>query len=481
MFNRKPAAPPPAPTSLRQEASARQVGIYYGCNIDGERAGAARFFKGDEHFLLIGPTRSGKGRSILAPNLILDCSRSAIVVDPKGELANWTADHRKAQGHEVIYLDPFGVLGDMPQAAARARGFNPLLALDPTRPEFLDDVMSATEAIVQVKPNEKDPHWAESAQDFVAGITMDEIGRKGRAASYSAIRQLISKDDIEIGTHCETACMEPLHPLIPNKLARFIPLSNPKAEGNRELASMISNARTQTRFLDSPLIAASVANGTDNDGVAFDFGRMKKELITVYLVIPPAYLVTHAKWLRLILDAAIRAIQRVPKKDSRFDVLFMLDEFCQYGRLNSIETSIALNAGYGIKIFAVVQSLAQLKHLYSDNWETIVSGGVVASFGPRDYFTSEYLAKLTGQSLREMQATSVSARGGPSFSNSPQYHYTKMPHELRQMPRGKMLAFVPTAKGGQTMRETLALDFTQLNGSNGLPDVTRHMREPATR
>ncbi len=469
---KKAAPPPPAP-----------VGIYYGCYGDEAKGYQPQFFKGDEHFLLIGPTRSGKGRSILAPNLILDTSRSALVVDPKGELAGWTARHRAGAGHEVVYLDPFrelakdarlAITADGVTALAVSRGFNPLRFLNPAIDRFIDDVMSATEAIVQVA--ERDPHWGESAQDFVAGVTMNEVAEKGEAASYQAIRDVISADDLTIGTYCAEACAAPLHPLIPNKLARFIPLADATTEGNRELASILSTARTQTRFLDSPLIAADLAGGGGTGGEAFEFGDMKKKLMTVYLVIPPAYLITHAKWLRLILDAAIRAMQRVPSRDSKHDVLFMLDEFAQYGRLNSIETSIALNAGYGIKIFAVVQSLAQLKHLYRENWETIVSGGVIASFGPRDYFTSEYLAKLTGQSLRNKKGTTLSPTGGPSVSVTPEYHYTMMPHELRQMPRGKLLAFVPTRKGGQEMRETMALDYTALDGRGGVPEVGRYVQ-----
>jgi type IV secretion system protein VirD4 len=48
-------------------------------------------FGGPEHILTIGPTRSGKDRRLLAPNLIHDTDRSMLVVDPKGELARWTA------------------------------------------------------------------------------------------------------------------------------------------------------------------------------------------------------------------------------------------------------------------------------------------------------------------------------------------------------------------------------------------------------
>ena len=82
-------------------------------------------FRGPEHILTIGPTRSGKGRRLLAPNLIADTERSVLVVDPKGELALWTAEHRRGQGSEVLALDPFGVLANNPRLGLRSIGLQP--------------------------------------------------------------------------------------------------------------------------------------------------------------------------------------------------------------------------------------------------------------------------------------------------------------------------------------------------------------------
>ncbi|MBF0562782.1 MAG: type IV secretory system conjugative DNA transfer family protein [Alphaproteobacteria bacterium] len=448
----------------------RQPAVYFGERVrrdgngDDTFTGETVHFAGDEHVLLIGPTRSGKGRSILAPNLILDTSRSALVVDPKGELAGWTAKHREAAGHEVIYLDPFRELAkdkrlNTAGRPAESLGFNPLRFLDPDSPSFIDDAMGIAEALVQIETH-GESFWSASAQDFVAGLVMDEClgtGKRGLIPSLESVRRSICATSSDIAKDATGACDENPDTFIPNKLARFKDAANPE---RRDLSSIISHAQTETRFLDSPLIAEDLAKGVNGNGVVFDFGMMKKKLMTVYLVIPPAYLVTHAKWLRLIIDSAIRAMQRVRKEDSKHDVQFILDEFAQYGRLNSIETSIALNAGYGIKIFAVVQSLSQLKHLYRDNWETIVSGGVIASFAPRDAFTSEYLSRLSGQEYTNIKSESRS-REGRSESVSEHLQPVLFPHELRRMARGMMILFLPM-KDGQKMWRSHAPDFSEL-------------------
>ena len=59
------------------------------------------------HATLVAGSRSGKGRSIIVPNLLGGYQGSALVVDPKGELANLTATFRAALGQRVAVLDPF--------------------------------------------------------------------------------------------------------------------------------------------------------------------------------------------------------------------------------------------------------------------------------------------------------------------------------------------------------------------------------------
>ena len=43
----------------------------------------------------------------------------------------------------------------------------------------------------------------------------------------------------------------------------------------------------------------------------------------------------------------------------------MLDEFPQLGKLESIEKSLAICAGYGVKICIVAQSMGQLNKIYT--------------------------------------------------------------------------------------------------------------------
>ena len=249
------------------------------------------------------------------------------------------------------------------------------------------------------------------------------------------------------------------HGEIVNKLSPYL-----QSGDNKELASIISTARTQTRFLDSPSIAGDLTQGH------LDFAAMKQRPMTIYLVLPPARLVTHAKWLRLVVGSAIQSLQKTPRNPARPDVLFMLDEFPQLGRMECVETSMALNAGFGIKIFAVVQHLNQLVHQYEENWETFLSGGVIATFGPRDAFTSEYLSRLSGQEFVDVMGKSFTDQGRFTQTVNQQLLASLLPHDFRRMPQGMLIIFLPTREEGQVMRRSYAKDFADW------PEINRYIK-----
>ena len=154
-------------------------------------------------------------------------------------------------------------------------------------------------------------------------------------------------------------------------------------------------------------------------------------------------------------------MQRTGKAHGRPDVLFMLDEFPQLGRLQAVETAVSLNAGYGVKVWAAVQHLGQLKDLYDDNWETFLSAGCVTAFAPRDVFTRDHLTKLIGTGTKALRSISTGSDGGTSVTTSVQKDDLISPHQWRQMVLGEFFAFIPTDKG-QLIKRVYCPDFTAL-------------------
>ncbi|MEM7504486.1 MAG: type IV secretory system conjugative DNA transfer family protein, partial [Pseudomonadota bacterium] len=121
----------------------------------------------DVNLLTCAGTRAGKGVSVVIPNLLL-YPGSAVVIDPKGELASETAEHRaQALGQKVIVLDPAGVADVPPELRGT---FNPLSELDPSSIDVISAAQSIAAGIVVPNPGAKEPFWDQTALNFLQAV-----------------------------------------------------------------------------------------------------------------------------------------------------------------------------------------------------------------------------------------------------------------------------------------------------------------------
>jgi hypothetical protein len=84
-------------------------------------------------------------------------------------------------------------------------------------------------------------------------------------------------------------------------------------------------------------------------------------------------------------------------------------------------SSRAQIAGYGVKLFFVLQSLEQLKAVYKDNWETfLANSGLKVFFNLEDNFSRDYVSKLIGETevMREVGSESETKSESESTSHS---------------------------------------------------------------
>lgn len=395
-------------------------------------------YRRERHLLTVGPNGSGKGTRLLVPALTLD--RSMLVIDPKGELAAITA-RRRAQFGPVIVLNPFGLLLDK-RAHLKSHGFNPMAALDPTSDNYVDDAMGLAEALVRVEGN--DPHWSASAQDLIAALIM-QARRWDEHATLGDVRRMLceatemGEDEDEHAvpvkgfrvTASEMASSD--YPPIAAKAGRFV-------NESREIDSIVSTAATQTRFLDSRPIQR------DLTGPAIDFAAMKRQTVTIFVILPANRLQTHSGWLRLIIVSALRALMETPANRKRPPVLMILDEMAQLGYLPTIENAMGIARGYGIQLWPILQDLSQLKALYNERWQTFLgNAGVLTAFTPQDLFTAKHLSERAGQMERETESKGHSMGGDGrlniSVNAGMQWVPKFRPEELMGLVPGKTMCF----------------------------------------
>ena len=362
-----------------------------------------------QHLLTIAPTRSGKGVSLIVPNL-LNYRGAVLVVDPKGENAWITAlFRRKLLGQKTVILDPWGEVnrryGSMSGAEESIARFNPLSILDPESDEYVDDLAYLADALI-ISQSSKDPHWDDSARELVAGLIafVVESPQYRAEASLGLVRGLLTLPGPQLRVVMKDAQALEEGSIARSKLARFDATTD-------EINSVMSTARTQTGFLDSEVLTHNM------DASDFSFEELCRGNISIYLVLPPDKLQTYARWLRLMVSIAIRATARGPsgRLPARpqaavgLPALFVLDEFGTIGKLNAVAQAYGLMAGLGMIMWAFIQDLNQLKRDYPEHWETFIGNSqAVTCFGVMDNFTAEYISKMLGTSTVEHVNVSTS-------------------------------------------------------------------------
>ena len=411
--------------------------IYLGRNGRDERIG----INDDRHIFTAAGNRSGKGTSLIVPNLFL-WPGSAVVIDPKGENAAITAKHRACnEGHKVLAIDPLGESGLDEEFMGR---FNPLELIDIESDEAIDTASMIADSLV-VKTNQKDTHWDESARDLIAGLILHVCDTEiACERTLGRVHQLLNKGDPEFAEVMYATALENRdendNSLIvpPNPFhALWTHMSYSEAAnadvcdtiigaarcimemGDNERGSVLSTARRNTRFIGTPKIKqALAASNFDIDAV-----KTAEHGMTLYLCLPARMFPTHARFLRLIISILLFRMEEIglEKPACGHPVLFILDEFASLGHMEMLEKAAGLMAGYGVKLWPIVQDLSQMQKHYKESWQTFLSNaGTMMFFANSDLTTLEWLSKRIGETeiIRENEAQSTSETEGQSRSDS---------------------------------------------------------------
>jgi len=418
-------------------------------------------YKHDGHLLTVAPTGSGKGRDVLVPAL-LEYQGSVIVIDPKGQLAAITRQQRARMGQRVIVLNPFNILPEYVGASAR---FNPLAALDPSLDSFGTDCDNIADSIVVHDAGGRDNHWNESAHGLIAAIIAHLTANTTdpRSKTLGMVRRIIRRPGL-LEEHAQAA-QDGNDEMVAEALDSFRDMAN--APNKSELSSIVSTARTQTKFLGTKAIADNLGRSD------FRFRELKdRPMTTVYLTLPTRYLATCSKWFRLVVASALDDLLR---EETGVPVLVVLDEFYQLGRLKVIQNAMSLARGYGLQLWPILQDLTQLQEHYEKSWETFLgNAGIRQFFAPRENTTAEYVSKLCGETTVTVtsQSKGKSENSGRNFiggtsgksegtSTSVMQRRLKLPQEVCQIGDDQFLLFAAD-KGNKQVIEGWRLPYWEI-------------------
>jgi type IV secretion system protein VirD4 len=318
-------------------------------------------------------------------------------IDPKGENARITARARSRFG-QVYVLDPFDISGQ-PSAA-----FNPLAGLDPDSLDLAEDAALLADALVHDPPGQVgEAHWNEEAKALIAGVILYVVcEERPEARTLATVRELLTLSPGDFAATLKIMQETTgAGGLVRRAANRHL------GKNEREASGVLSSAQRHTHFLDSARINGTMARSD------FRFADLKEGNATVFLVLPPERLDAYSRWLRLMVAQAIHDLARSPARPAA-PVLFLLDEFAALGRLEPVERTLGLMAGYGLQLWPILQDMHQLWGAYGKKAGTFVSNaGIVQIFNVADVETASWVSKSIGATTMSYQTTGTStSRGG---------------------------------------------------------------------
>lgn len=356
----------------------------------------------ERHALTIAGAGAGKGACVIIPNL-LRWSDNALVIDPKGEAAEATAEYREKNfGQKSHVLDPF-LTANVPDHLRASYNF--LADLNEGSMTIKEDIEAISDGIIK-RDNPESSHWDDGAQAIISGLIAYLILTAPEdKKNLIELRQIMrNMDDLDSVIE-EMKSLEGCAGLCQSGASAFYA---------KEGGYFASNAEKNTRWLDSEGMKNSLQSST------FSLSDLKNKDSTVYLILPANYLGQHGRFLRLFVRGAIEEMARRTPDGKLRDkqCLFILDEFFSLGYIDEISKAAGLMRGYGLQLWPILQDLGQLLKLYGrEGAETFFGNADLHQFfGNTDQMTLEHISTRLG--LKNVDETSEPPKASFFQSNA---------------------------------------------------------------
>ena len=340
--------------------------------------------------LLSAPTRSGKGVSVVLPNLLC-WPDSLVVLDIKGENHALSAGWRAQCGHAVYAFAPFS-------ATACSHRWNPL---DCIRDEPLHRVGDALALAEQIYPQQglqqaSENFFNDQARNAFLGLVLYLKDAPHRPCTMGELLRVASGEGRSIAAQLRALLQERQSRLALSKpgvcdhaLMRLL------ANSDNTLSNIISTCLAPLTLFADPLVDAATSASD------FQLERLRQQRLSIYLCIPPARLASAQVLLRLFFCGLVALNTRVLPQDdpaSRHSVLLLLDEFASLGQASLIADAAAFLAGYHIRLLTVVQAMSQLDAIYGERRARAFATNHAAHlvFAPREQRDAQEYSAMLG-------------------------------------------------------------------------------------
>ena len=375
--------------------------------------------KSCEHICLIGPTGSGKSVSTFIPNLLnLDEDSSAVVTDPKGELAEKTAGYLRSRGFEVLILAPERQDTMSWNLLYNCKNEEEVIQMAEI---IIANGGAAMEQITGTKGGGAE--WLSMGANLFKASMLHEY-RNGSKKVSEAVRNLNDKpmEELELMFKKDEYALQYW-----NVFKQSATSENTAAS----IRSTVSN--NTTAFLNK-----NTQNLTDHNQLSSIMLREKPTVL--FIQYPEEKSAFYAPVFAPIFSQLLSHL----KAEKGRHVYFLLDEFANIGRIAGIDNLAATIRSRNMSLTLGIQSTSQLEKNYGKNDATALMENLKTKiFLPGvSGETANFASRLAGTT--EMSTLSISSgqKNSTSYSQSATKRDLVSADEVRRMDDGTSLIII---------------------------------------
>ena len=315
---------------------------------------------GEDHYLIMGATGSGKTECVAKPmiKLLSKHNESMILTDPKGELYEETAELLKAEGYNIITLnfrDP-----------GRGNAWNPMSlpyelyknGNSDKAIELLDDLALN---ILYEEKSSGDPFWEKTAADYFTGLALGLFeDATPEQVNLNSLNLMSSLGEERFGGPNNNYIKEYFNGKDPSRPA-YINASGTVFTADETKQGIIATFKQKIKLFSSRDNLSEMLSYSDFD--MRDIGRKKT---AVFLIVQDEKKTLHPlatifikQCYETLIDVAQESGGKLP-----FRTNFILDEFANMPPLKDVTTMVTAARSRLIRFTFIIQNFAQLTKVY---------------------------------------------------------------------------------------------------------------------
>ncbi len=341
--------------------------------------------KQNNNVLVVGSSGAGKNKSFIEPNL-LEANQNYLVIDPKGSSYELTKEYLEKEGYDVRCLNFVN-----PELSC---GYNPLNYIQ--KETDIAFIAKRLAEIHEDKKNAQNPFWDNTSRLLIEAI-ITYVFYYDTKKNINRVFEMFN--DYKVNRE-NSELMQVMDILKNSSEIRAKQMVNDFFGINKITEETLTTSLGDTSGRLQNFRYAEVQRILETDDLDFiALGTKPKQAI--FIIISDSGDTTYNFLIEILYQQFFHIMYKEANKyqDKRlpYECAIIMDEFKNIKLPENFNSVLSTVRSRGIAIWIIIQGLSQLKELFKESWEQVMSNcSYFLYLGTTEQFSHEYISKSIG-------------------------------------------------------------------------------------